>query len=230
MWRTAWRRSNGGAKEWAVEIATATGENAPRFLLFASPWYGPVVRHPDDAGDSSTLTVEKFALGESRTISALFVGMDLQARQRRSQQPSGGVVRRLALGLLDALQRIRMQSRWRYRVKILAIGGIVLACMGAGSAPGAQEAHHTITVTARRYAFTPNRIEVHRGDVMTITFETEDVAHSFAIDELRLCKRATPNGSVTFELRVEDAGTFVFYCSLTADPGCRNMRGQLIVR
>ena len=33
--------------------------------------------------------------------------------------------------------------------------------------------------------------------------------------------------SVTFEFRADQAGTFPFYCNLTTDAGCKDMRGVL---
>jgi cytochrome c oxidase subunit II len=87
-----------------------------------------------------------------------------------------------------------------------------------------------ITVTARRYAFNPARIEVNQGDIVKITLIAEDVPHSFTIDEYRISKRASPERSVTFEFCADQRGRFVFYCNLTADEHCREMRGELLVR
>jgi cytochrome c oxidase subunit II len=86
------------------------------------------------------------------------------------------------------------------------------------------------TVIARRYAFTPAGIEVDHGDCVTITLTTEDIAHSFTIDEYRISKRIAPGQLVVVEFRADRRGTFTFYCSLTAEEGCRNMRGTLLVR
>jgi cytochrome c oxidase subunit II len=87
-----------------------------------------------------------------------------------------------------------------------------------------------ITVKARRYAFNPARIEVNQGDIVKITLIAEDVPHSFTIDEYRISKRASPERSVTFEFCADKPGRFVFYCNLTADERCREMRGEFLVR
>lgn len=87
-----------------------------------------------------------------------------------------------------------------------------------------------ITVKARRYAFNPARIEVNQWDIVKITLIAEDVPHSFTIDEYRISKRASPERSVTFELCANKPGRFIFYCNLTADERCREMRGELLVR
>ena len=66
---------------------------------------------------------------------------------------------------------------------------------------------------------------------MKVTLQSEDIPHSFTIDEpYRIAKRATPGNPVVFEFRADQAGTFPYYCNLTAEDGCRKMRGELVVR
>jgi heme/copper-type cytochrome/quinol oxidase subunit 2 len=86
------------------------------------------------------------------------------------------------------------------------------------------------SVTARRYAFLPARIEVFEGDLVKIELRTEDIAHSLTIDDYRIAKRVGPGQPVTFEFRAERAGTFPFYCDLQNEAGCRKMRGELVVK
>ena len=86
------------------------------------------------------------------------------------------------------------------------------------------------TIAARRYAFSPARIEVNHGDMVKITLVAEDIPHSWTLDAYRISKRAAPGTNVTVEFRADVAGTHVFYCSLTAEDGCRQMRGELVVR
>lgn len=98
--------------------------------------------------------------------------------------------------------------------------------------PGASQdsVRHTIDVVARRYQYSPDHIEVQENDLVKITFSTEDIPHSFTIDEYRIAKRAAPGQPVTFEFRADQVGTFRFSCSLTAEEGCRRMRGELVVK
>jgi heme/copper-type cytochrome/quinol oxidase subunit 2 len=90
--------------------------------------------------------------------------------------------------------------------------------------------HHEFVVVARRYAFEPARLEVHEGDLVRITVRTDDIPHSFVIDALRIFKKATPDHPVTFELFTDRVGVFPFYCNLTLEDGCRNMKGELVVQ
>jgi plastocyanin len=102
-----------------------------------------------------------------------------------------------------------------------------LLWVSAEAAP--QTPHHEFSVTARRYAFEPVHLEVHSGDLVKITLRSEDIAHSFVVDAYRISKRVSAGGMVTFEFLADRAGTFPFYCNLTMEEGCREMKGQLVV-
>jgi len=107
---------------------------------------------------------------------------------------------------------------------------LLVAGLCSGDAGFAQEQGRLpLTLTARRYTFSQSRIEVRQDDVLKITLVAEDIPHSFTVDEYRINKRAAPGKPVTFEFRADQAGTFPFYCSLTIDDGCREMRGELVV-
>ena len=86
------------------------------------------------------------------------------------------------------------------------------------------------TIIAKDHVFTPNKLEVTQDDLIKITLTSEDVPVSFAIDAYRIIKRVAGKTSVTFEFRADQAGTFPFYCNLTKDAACKDMRGVLTVR
>jgi heme/copper-type cytochrome/quinol oxidase subunit 2 len=86
------------------------------------------------------------------------------------------------------------------------------------------------TIVARDFHYSPDRIEVMQDDLVKVTIRSEDIAHSFTIDEYRIVKRVAAGGSTTFEFRADRAGTFPFYCNLTSEPGHAQERGQLVVR
>ncbi len=85
-------------------------------------------------------------------------------------------------------------------------------------------------VSAKRYSFSPRRIEVTEGSLVRIELRTEDIAHSFTVDEYRISKRVEAGMTAVLEFRAERAGTFPIYCNLQIDDGCRRMRGELVVR
>jgi heme/copper-type cytochrome/quinol oxidase subunit 2 len=113
---------------------------------------------------------------------------------------------------------------------LFAAAAAVTLAAGLGAAAQIPSAHQAFTVVARRYAFSPARIEVQQGDLVKVTLNAEDVAHSFVVDAYRIAKRAGGGERVTFEFRASTPGTFPFYCDLRDDDGCRRMRGELVVR
>ena len=107
--------------------------------------------------------------------------------------------------------------------------GIAIASALAGAqeqAPNRRE----FTIIAKDHTFTPNKLEVSQDDLVKITLKSEDRPASFAIDAYRIVKRAGGGHATTFEFRADQPGTFTFYCNLTKDPGCKDMRGTLTVK
>ena len=86
------------------------------------------------------------------------------------------------------------------------------------------------TIVAKDHTFTPDKLDVSQDDIVKITLRSEDRPTSFAIDAYRIVKRAAGGTSITFEFRADQPGTFTFYCNLTTDPGCKDMKGTLTVR
>jgi plastocyanin len=126
-------------------------------------------------------------------------------------------------------------SRRGFTLALLTATVLAFHAVGSRAVPGAtaQEAHRAVTektVTAKKYAFDPARIEVQQDDIVKITFKTEDIPHSFTIDKpYFIAKRATPGHPVVFEILADTPGTFTYYCNITTDEGCKRMRGELVV-
>jgi cytochrome c oxidase subunit 2 len=85
-------------------------------------------------------------------------------------------------------------------------------------------------VSGNHYGFSPGSMTVNRNDLVKITFTAQDMAHSFTIDDYRIVKRAGAGQTVTFEFRADKSGPFTFYCNLSQDPKCKDMKGTLTVR
>ena len=111
---------------------------------------------------------------------------------------------------------------------------IAVACVGLAGAiwarTGAQGGTRDVTIVGDQFTFTPARIEVQQDDLVKVTFTAKDIAHSFAIDAYRIVKRAGAGQTVVFEFRADKPGTYTFYCNLSKDDRCRDMRGELVVR
>jgi heme/copper-type cytochrome/quinol oxidase subunit 2 len=95
------------------------------------------------------------------------------------------------------------------------------------------------SVSARKYSYRVEgadrpEIRVREGDLVHITFSSEDIPHSFTLVEdgdqhYRLMKRAEVGKPVTFDFVADKPGTYQFQCTLRLDDRCKELVGTLIV-
>lgn len=116
-------------------------------------------------------------------------------------------------------------SRRRWLRRLLA-ATLVPTAQPEPDVPGRRR----VTLVARKFTFDPEVIDVRHNDVVELTISSADITHSFTIDAYRIQKRIPVGGTVRFAFRADEVGRFPFYCSMRADPGCQEMRGELIVR
>lgn len=94
--------------------------------------------------------------------------------------------------------------------------------------PAPQE--HTITLKARKFAYTPNIIEVNRGDRVHIRMVSEDVHHGFYLDGYELEMTAQPSLAGGVDFLADKPGKFAFRCSMTCGAFHPYMIGYLRVK
>ena len=116
------------------------------------------------------------------------------------------------------------------RILVLPLLGAAVFTATLGFAQEQAPERRDLTITAKDYRFSPNRIEVSRDDLLRLTVKSEDIAYGFTIDDYRVSKRVPAGGSVVLELRVDREGTFPFYSNMTSDARHGQMRGELVVR
>ena len=128
----------------------------------------------------------------------------------------------------------------RSRIRPLALpASVALLTVAAAGVLVADQDRHEFEVVARKYAYRVSgtdaaEIRVAQNDLVRITFSTEDIPHSFTIEDTqgshyRTMKRAEPGKPVAWDFRADSPGRFRFYCSLTIDDGCKKMQGLFIV-
>jgi cytochrome c oxidase subunit II len=119
----------------------------------------------------------------------------------------------------------------RFALAALATAGTVLGTFAYTLQARSQERPpQEITIKGDHFAFSPAEIVVHRDDLVKITFTAVDMPHSFTLDGFRIAKRAAAGQTVTFEFRADRPGSHDYYCNLSHDDRCRQMKGRLVVR
>jgi heme/copper-type cytochrome/quinol oxidase subunit 2 len=123
-------------------------------------------------------------------------------------------------------------TRRHVGVLLLSVGAFLMArplvrrLLAQDQAPNRPE----FTLVARKFRYSPDRLDVSQDDLLKLTIQSEDFAYSFAIDEYRIVRRVPAGGTTTFEFRADRPGTFRFYSNLTSDGGHADMQGQLVVK
>ena len=127
-----------------------------------------------------------------------------------------------------------MSTRPLFRILRLSLPALALAAFVAGAAAGPQSKKQ-FAVKAHKYGYTvdgkTSEIHVQQDDLVLITFTTDDIPHSFTLEDeaYRIMRRVEPGKPVTIEFRADKPGRFPFKCTLTADPRCKDMEGWLVV-
>jgi heme/copper-type cytochrome/quinol oxidase subunit 2 len=132
-----------------------------------------------------------------------------------------------------------MPSARTGRLAFAAIATALSVAVGAGVALVAQSGRRDFNVVAKKYTFRVSgndvaEIHVTQNDLVHVDFSTEDIPHSFTIEDqpdshYRIMRRAEPGKPVDFDFRADTPGRFRFYCSLTMDERCKEMQGTLVV-
>ncbi len=117
----------------------------------------------------------------------------------------------------------------RRRLSVLLAAGLtvfaVLAVSLAQEKPEARE----ITMTAKKYEFSPSEIRMHQGETVKLSITALDRKHGFKIEALGI-DRELPKGEViTIEFTADQAGVYPIACSKFCGLGHGKMKGQLIV-
>jgi len=84
-------------------------------------------------------------------------------------------------------------------------------------------------IIAKQWQFSPNKIEVNKGDTVILNVKSVDVSHGLAIPKLGINEFLSPGNTVKIEFVANQKGTFVFACSVSCGVGHSGMRGKIIV-
>ncbi len=118
------------------------------------------------------------------------------------------------------------------RLKLIAPFFAVLLvlplCVAFAQTPQGTEVHE-IRMTAKKYAFTPNVINVRKGERVRLIVTALDREHGFKLAAFGIDQKLMKGVPTTIEFTADKTGTFRFSCSVFCGIGHRHMRGKLVV-
>ena len=115
----------------------------------------------------------------------------------------------------------------RRRLSLLLTVGLTVA--GLFALAQEQTAAREITMTAKKYEFSPSEIRVRQGETVKLSITALDRKHGFKIEALDIDRELPKGEVVSIEFLADRAGTFPIACSKFCGLGHGKMKGQLIV-
>lgn len=120
-----------------------------------------------------------------------------------------------------------------FKKRIGIIIAVLLVLNSAVIVSGFQDTlptHREISLTARQYTYEPHRIEVNRGDNVTLKIKSIDVVHGMYIDGYDIKVQGLPGQIVTINFIADKVGKFRFRCSVICGSSHPFMIGELVVK
>lgn len=99
----------------------------------------------------------------------------------------------------------------------------------APNPPPAVVQQRNISLTAKRWEFSPATITVKKGEHVTLSIQSVDVTHGFSIPDFNVSATLKPNETTVVEFTPDKTGTFTFACNVFCGQGHADMTGTLIV-
>jgi cytochrome c oxidase subunit II len=113
------------------------------------------------------------------------------------------------------------------RRRLIAAGLVVAAGAAFGARAFAQE--RVIRVTARKFEFVPETIELKQGEPVVLEFTTADVLMGFNAPDFKVRADIAPGQVARVRLAPDRAGEFEFFCDNFCGEGHETMSGTIRV-
>jgi cytochrome c oxidase subunit 2 len=114
------------------------------------------------------------------------------------------------------------------RRRALRAGFAALAGAAFGAAVVAQQ-EKVISITARKFEFVPEKIELRKGEPVVLEFTTADVLMGFNAPDFKVRTDIAPGQVARVRLVPDRAGDFEFFCDNFCGEGHETMSGTIRV-
>jgi cytochrome c oxidase subunit II len=86
-----------------------------------------------------------------------------------------------------------------------------------------------IEITAKRFAFSPDKITLKKGQTVKLRLHSEDVTHGFFLRPLKLDEEIPAGESIDVTVTPQEAGTFTTICDHFCGANHGNMNMTIVV-
>jgi cytochrome c oxidase subunit II len=108
---------------------------------------------------------------------------------------------------------------------------IMLAAFLTASSPRRAQADDVpvVEITAKRFAFSPNKITLKKGQTIKLRLHSEDVTHGFFLRPLKLDEEIPAGQTADVTVTPQTAGTFTTICDHFCGANHGNMNMTIVV-
>ena len=120
-----------------------------------------------------------------------------------------------------------------FRSKLARISAVALCLSAVAALSGTNSAHAgdlpVVEITAKRFAFSPDRITLKKGETVKLRIHSEDVTHGFFLRPLKLDEEIPAGQTIEVTVTPEMAGTFMTICDHFCGTNHGNMNMTIVV-
>jgi cytochrome c oxidase subunit II len=121
---------------------------------------------------------------------------------------------------------LSMNLRLRVFAAVLCVGlGILLSGTGRVRADNLS----VVEITAKRFAFSPDKITLKKGQTVKLRLHSEDVTHGFFLRPLKLDEEIPAGETTEVIVTPQQAGTFTTICDHFCGANHGNMNMTIVV-
>ena len=124
-------------------------------------------------------------------------------------------------------------DRWRRQWLSSTVGaGVALFVSGSiGAEAESRKAIDpvTIKIVAQKFKYTPNEINVKKGQATILEFTSLDFIHGFSLPDLKIRADLVPGRVTKVELKFDREGVYEFLCDNFCGDGHEEMGGKISV-
>jgi cytochrome c oxidase subunit 2 len=129
--------------------------------------------------------------------------------------------------IIKTKQGAEMMKNWRWLVLLLFL--LTMSALTPRFRAAGAENPRVVTITAKRFEFSPNQITLKRGETVKLQLKTEDVTHGFFMKALGIDSDITPGETTELTLTPQIAGKFTTICDHFCGAGHGNMKMTIVV-
>ncbi|MGA7751633.1 MAG: cupredoxin domain-containing protein [Candidatus Sulfotelmatobacter sp.] len=111
----------------------------------------------------------------------------------------------------------------------MALAGLTLSLLWTGTNRVHADAIPVVEITAKRFAFSPDKITLKKGQTVKLRIHSEDVTHGFFLRPLKLDEEIPAGQATEVVVTPEVAGTFMPICDHFCGANHGNMNMTIVV-